>query len=70
LRDLELEFEITLKLEANAELPAGHPISLHGARPTESGDAAPETVTDVDAPEAESEEGEDGGRRRRRRRRR
>src|SRR3972149_2336737 len=30
LRDLELEFEIALKLEADADLPAGAPISLHG----------------------------------------
>ena len=30
LRDLELEFEIAVKLEVDPDLPAGAPISLHG----------------------------------------
>ena len=86
LRDLELEFEIAVKLEADPDLPPGHPIALHGikagqgeaepGREVESaGRAEPRAARSEDRGEDRSEErpaaaGENGGEDGGRRRRR
>jgi ribonuclease E len=75
LRDLELEFEIALKLEVDPDLPPGHPISLHGSRLGEA-EGEPEHREEgreegrEDRSETAAQSAADEGRRRRRRRRR
>lgn len=69
LRDLELEFDVLLKLIVNPELAPGSPISLHGKT---AGDREEDIVevAEVSESRVESREnGDSGGRKRRRRRR-
>ncbi len=69
LRDLELEFDVHLKLVVNPELSPGSPISLHGKTGVDR-DEEIEEVAEISESRDESRESEDSGGRKRRRRRR
>ncbi|MCH9047114.1 MAG: Rne/Rng family ribonuclease, partial [SAR324 cluster bacterium] len=69
LRDLELEFEVVLKLDANPNLPAGHPITLHGGKAGAPDEAPPEDLPEAAVAEASEEGGDEETPKRRRRRR-